>query len=547
MNHSKFPLHKVSAAAPSKSQPVLTTAARTISAVKPKFSKTRPNIAPYGNPQQALKDKGVIDSGCSRNMTGNMSYLYDFEELNRGYVAFGALELMLLKTSRNIRKGLLLLVKDLQLLVILNDDSPIPTRVIDGVVQPIAPTTAEQRLARKNELKARGTLLMALLDKHQLKFNIHKDAKTLMEAIEKRFGGNKETKKKLINQLEILGESISQEDINLKFLRSLPIEWRTHILIWRNKTDLENQSLDDLFNSLKIYEAKVKSSSSTSSTTKNIAFVSSQNTDNTNKSVSAVTSVSAASTKVPIFALPNADTLNADDLEEMDLKWQMAMMTMRARWFLQRTGRNLGANGTTSIGFDMSKMECYNCHRRGNFARDCSVRSYDWSFQAKEEPTMPSWHSPHQVLLVLIMSSMFDCDEMFSSESDVSMPTSPVYDRPFAPLIEDWVSDSEDKSEGEPMPTQKAPSFVHTTKHVKPPRPYVKPVEHSILATNLRQEISKSRGHRNSKNRKACFACKSLTHLIKDWNISYLSDFEEINRGYVAFDGNSKGGKITGK
>nr|GEY40385.1 ribonuclease H-like domain-containing protein [Tanacetum cinerariifolium] len=64
-----------------------------------------------------------------------------------------------------------------------------------GVVQPLAPTTAEQRLARKNELKSHGTSLMALPDKHQLKFNIHKDAKTLMEAIEKRFDGNKETKK----------------------------------------------------------------------------------------------------------------------------------------------------------------------------------------------------------------------------------------------------------------------------------------------------------------------------------------------------------------
>nr|GFA59758.1 ribonuclease H-like domain-containing protein [Tanacetum cinerariifolium] len=76
--------------------------------------------------------------------------------------------------------------------VILNGDSPAPTRVIKGVVQP----------------------------------------------------------------LEILGESLPQEDINLKFLRSLPTEWRTHTLIWRNKTYLEEQSLDDLFNSLKIYEAQ---------------------------------------------------------------------------------------------------------------------------------------------------------------------------------------------------------------------------------------------------------------------------------------------------
>nr|GFC29961.1 ribonuclease H-like domain-containing protein [Tanacetum cinerariifolium] len=79
--------------------------------------------------------------------------------------------------------------------VILNGVSLVPTRIVKGVVQPVAPTTAEQKLARKNELKARGTLLMALPDKHQLKFNSHKDAKTLMEAIEKRFGGNTETKK----------------------------------------------------------------------------------------------------------------------------------------------------------------------------------------------------------------------------------------------------------------------------------------------------------------------------------------------------------------
>nr|GEV12520.1 hypothetical protein [Tanacetum cinerariifolium] len=245
-------------------------------------------------------------------------------------------------------KGLRLLVEDLMLLVqvdaierccllklrlleqsaaevILNGDSPILIRVIEGVIQLVAPTTAEQRLGRKNKLKSRGTLLMALPDKHQLKFNIHKDAKTLMEAIEKQFGGNKETK---------------------KFLRSLPTEWRTHTLIWRNKTDLEEQSLDDLFNSLKIYKAEVKSSSSACTTTPNIAFVPSQNTDNTNKPVSVVASVSAANAKIPVFALPNVDTLSnaviysffasqsnslllnnddlkqidANDLEKMDLK-----------------------------------------------------------------------------------------------------------------------------------------------------------------------------------------------------------------------------------
>nr|GEX22240.1 hypothetical protein [Tanacetum cinerariifolium] len=170
---------------------------------------------------------------------------------------------------------------------------------------------------------------MALPDKYQLKFNIHKDAKSLMEDIEKR-----------------------------------------------NKADLEDQSLDDLFNNLKIYKAEVKSSSSTSYNTQNIAFVSSNNTDSNNETVSVIPSVFTASTKALVSTLTNVDNLSDAVIysffaEEMDLKRQMAMLTLRARRFLQRTGRNLGANGTTFIGFDMSKVECYNCLRRGHFAREC--------------------------------------------------------------------------------------------------------------------------------------------------------------------------------
>nr|GEZ75416.1 ribonuclease H-like domain-containing protein [Tanacetum cinerariifolium] len=318
-----------------------------------------------------------------------------------------------------------------------------------GVVQPVAPITAEQKLARKNELKARGTLLMALPDKHQLKFNSHKDAKTLMEAIEKRFGGNTETKKVqktlLKQQFENFSGS-SSEDANLKFLRSLPSEWKTHTLIWRNKTDLEDKNLDDLFNSLKIYESEVKHSSSLGTESHNLSFVSSTPTNSTNDSVSAAVNVSAVGTKLSASTLLNVDSLSnaviysffasqssspqldnedlkqidVDDLE-MDLKWQMAMLTMRARRFLRKTGRNLGTNGTTSMGFDMNKVECYNCHRKGHFARECrspkdsrrtavanpqrrnvpvetstlnalvsqcdGTGTYDWSYQVEEEPT----------------------------------------------------------------------------------------------------------------------------------------------------------------
>nr|GFA64317.1 hypothetical protein [Tanacetum cinerariifolium] len=328
--------------------------------------------------------------------------------------------------------------------VILNGDSPVPTRLVEGVAQPVAPTTVEQKLARKNKLKARGTLLIALPDKHQLKFNSHKDAKSLMEAIEKRFGGNTETKKvqktllkqqfenfsgsnsesldqihdrlqKLVSQLEIHGVSLSQEDVNLKFLRSLPSEWKTHTLICRNKTDLEDKILDDLFNSLKIYESEVKHSSSQSSDSQNLAFVSTTSADRTNDSVSVAVNVSAVGVKLSASTLPNVDSLSnaviysffasqssSPQLDNEDLK-------------------NLGVNGPTSMGFDMPKVECYNYHRKGHFARECrspkdsrrtavaepqrrsvpvetltsnalvsqcdGTGSYDWSYQVEEEPT----------------------------------------------------------------------------------------------------------------------------------------------------------------
>nr|GEZ72121.1 ribonuclease H-like domain-containing protein [Tanacetum cinerariifolium] len=194
--------------------------------------------------------------------------------------------------------------------VIINGDSHVPIVVVEGAVQPTTILTVEQKLARINELKAHGILLMALPDKHQLKFNSHKDAKTLMEAIEKRFGGNTETRKKLVSQLEIHGVSLSQEDVNLKFLRSLPSEWKTHTLIWRNKANLEEHSLDDLFNSLRIYEAEVKHSSSPGNPSQNIAFVSSSNTDSTTDSVSVATSVSAVCAQLSMYSHLNIDSFS---------------------------------------------------------------------------------------------------------------------------------------------------------------------------------------------------------------------------------------------
>ncbi|GJW81903.1 putative ribonuclease H-like domain-containing protein [Tanacetum coccineum] len=296
--------------------------------------------------------------------------------------------------------------------VIVNGDSPPPKRNVDGVEQTYPLTTAEEKLARKNELKARGTLLMALPNEHQLNFNTYKCAKTLVEAIEKRFGGNKESKKtqktllkeqyenfngsssegldqtydrlqKLISQLENLGETISQEDMNLKFLRSLLSEWKTHTLIWRNKPNLNTLSMDDLYNNLIIYETEVKGSSSSNQNSQNLAFVSSNNSGSSNQAHGSNSANNDSMSDVVIYSffanqsnspqLYNEDLqqIGADDLEEMDLKWQMAMLTMRARRFLNKNGRKISANGSKTIGFNKSKVKCYNCQKRGHFAREC--------------------------------------------------------------------------------------------------------------------------------------------------------------------------------
>nr|GEX47366.1 hypothetical protein [Tanacetum cinerariifolium] len=410
--------------------------------------------------------------------------------------------------------------------VILNGDSPAPTRVVEGVLQPVAPTTAKQKLARKNELKARGTLLMALPDKHQLKFNSHKDAKTLMEAIKKRFGGSTETKKV---QKTLLKQQY--ENFTGSSLESLD-QIHDRLQKLRNKTDLDEYSLDDLFNSLKIYEAEVKHSSSTGTTTQNLDFVFTSNTNSTTESVSAAASVFAICANIHVSSLPNIDS---DDYEEMDLNWQMAMLIMRARQFLQRTGRNLRVNGPTSLGFDMYKVKCYICYKKGHFTRECrspkdsrrnsvaepqkrslpvetsifnalvsqcdGVRSYEWSFQAEEKPA-------NYALMDFSSSSSSSDNETDHLAFNVQLsPTKPEQDlshtnRPIAPIIEGWVSNSEDESETKAP--QIIPSFVKSTEQVKSPSPFVPHVETSIPAATPNPKMAQptARNHARRGNHK---------------------------------------------
>nr|GEU87885.1 hypothetical protein [Tanacetum cinerariifolium] len=438
--------------------------------------------------------------------------------------------------------------------VILNGDSPVPTRVVNGVLQPVAPITAEQKLARKNELKARGTLLMALPDKHQLKFNSHKDAKTLMEAIEKRFGGNTETKKvqktllkqqyknfigsssesldqihdrlqKFINQLEIHGVSLSQEDS------------------FQEEEEPANYALMALSSSSSSSDNEVVSCSKTCSK----AYAQLQShydklTANFRKLKFDVISYQTCleSVEARLLVYKQNELVFEEDLKLLKLEVQLrdnALVNLKQTLEKAEQERD-------DLKLKLEKFQTFSTNLTELLASQTNAK------------TCLGYNSQ------VFTRAMFDCNDYLSSESDESWPPNSLYDRfqssdgyhvvhlPYtgtfmppkpdlvfnnaptdvetdhpaftvklsptkpdqdlsltnrssAPIIEDWVSDSEDKSEIKTP--QNVPSFVQTTEQVKSPR---HPFQHAKTSIPPKSAIPKPTSNGKRRNRKACFVCK---------------------------------------
>ncbi|GKF06955.1 hypothetical protein Tco_0037623, partial [Tanacetum coccineum] len=124
-------------------------------------------------------------------------------------------------------------------------------------------------------------------------------------------------------------EKLSQENVNQKLLRSLSPEWNTHVVVWRNKADLDTLSMDDLYNNLKVYEPEVKGvSSSISTTSTQVNAANSTNIDNLSDAVIYAFFTSQPSS--PKLIHEDLQQIYPDDMEEIDLRWQMAILTMRA-------------------------------------------------------------------------------------------------------------------------------------------------------------------------------------------------------------------------
>ncbi|GKE22702.1 ribonuclease H-like domain-containing protein [Tanacetum coccineum] len=260
---------------------------------------------------------------------------------------------------------------------------------------------------------------MALPEDHLAKFHKMTDAKEMWDAIKSRFGGNDESKKmqkyirsnnltnhciqhmeglqkviqfqkSLLSQLEIHGAGVSTEDANQKFLRSLPSAWSQVSLIMRTKPGVDSLSFDDLYNNLRVFESDIKGSTASSSSPQNVAFVS-ENTSSTNDVSTAycVPNLSGQNSKYeqtssysllanqsscPQLDHEDLEQIDEYDLEEMDLKWQVAMISMRMKKFYKKTGRKLQFDAKEPVGFDKTKVECYNCHKTGHFARECRIK-----------------------------------------------------------------------------------------------------------------------------------------------------------------------------
>nr|GEX54796.1 ribonuclease H-like domain-containing protein [Tanacetum cinerariifolium] len=456
--------------------------------------------------------------------------------------------------------------------VILNGDSPIPTRIVEGVLQPVAPTTAEQKLAKKNELKAHDNEDLKQIDVDDLEEMDLRWQMAMLTMRARRFLQN--TGKNLcangptsigfdMSKVECYNchrkgcfarECRSPKDSRRNSAaepqgRTVPIylaeeepanyalmafsfsssssDNETHSLIWRNKADLEEQSLDDLFNSLKIYEVEVKHSSSTGTTTQNLAFVSLSNTDSITESLSA-----AVCAKMPVSSLPNVDSLsNARRSLQIMLLWPFHF---RALLLIMRFQPSDGYHAFPPP-----------------YTRTFMPPKPDFVFN-----TTPT-----------------------AVETDHSAFT---------------VSDSEDESKTKAP--QIVPSFVQSSEQVKSPRHSVQHVETSILIATPKPTSLQPASSGKRRNRKACFVSRNVTqprhakpfvtkskspirrhitrspspktsnsppkvtavkapvgnpqHALKDkgvidsgcsrhmtGNMSYLSNFKELNGGYVAFGG----------
>nr|GEV97354.1 retrovirus-related Pol polyprotein from transposon TNT 1-94 [Tanacetum cinerariifolium] len=393
--------------------------------------------------------------------------------------------------------------------------------VSGGAEATVPPKTAIEKIVRRNELKAKSTMLFSIPDEHLLKFHGIKYAKTLWEAIK----------------------------------TSLPPAWNTHTLIMRKTSDLDTLSMDDLYNNLKVYEAEIKGQSSSNSNSQNNGNsfnpVAETITDDASTSTGPVTIKKKAKKKndvkarsMLLMALPNEHLMTFNQYK--DAKTLFAAIETRFVW------RNKLDLDTISLNDLYKNFKIVEQEIRGT-TRDIKIKDSEIVVLKSKlekisnekdalQTKIEKFENASQSLDKLIRSQVTDNSKKglgyFDEPSVQSYEVKPievvtkkssvkiyalVKENNGAPLSEDWESDDEDEVESPPEKERKtiAPS-VDKVK-VEIPKQNDKPARRPVKYAEI-----------------------YITQKPKG-NILYLTDFKEFNGGYVAFGGGDKGGKITGK
>nr|GEW92122.1 hypothetical protein [Tanacetum cinerariifolium] len=394
---------------------------------------------------------------------------------------------------------------------------------------------------RRNDVKARTTLLLALPNEHQLRFSKYETAQELWGAILKTFGGNeatKKTKKNLLKQqygnfkaegpetleqtfnrlqaivshLEFMNVEIEQDDLNQKYLTSLAPKW---LIIPAASTQVSTASAD-------VAAANISHDTV-------CAYIASQSNGSQIK-------------------YEDITQIDEDDIKEIDIKWNIALLSMRADRFWKKTGKKITIQGTDVAGFDKSKVECFNCHKIGHFTRECRApRSqdrgrreiykqgskeeesapkalmaidgigWDWSYMANEKENhalVADDEAPTEFALMAKSSSSFKNEVFDDSFCFKSCRKNTDSLNTKITKLNEALSDSD------------SPKIIKTNKVEtarKPPVRYAEMYRNTSKSPNVRGNWNNLKSQQLGKDflmkNKACFKCGHFDHLAYDCGV----------------------------
>ncbi|GKA64861.1 putative ribonuclease H-like domain-containing protein [Tanacetum coccineum] len=274
----------------------------------------------------------------------------------------------------------------------------------DGRVIILPPTTADEHIVVQRESKARTTLLQSIPDDYVADFYYIDDARDIWNAVKARFGGNAKSKKmrksmlkqeflefriseseglhkgydrmqKILSQLNQLKAKPDDEDINLKFLelKTLEIDIKGYSTHSSSQSPSHSAFVSTTSTSKKMSYAESPSfSSSTTYSAPSSSKARSHSSGNVLQDV--LHSLVAESEPEQQVAYEDFEQIDKLDLEEMDIKWQMAMLSVRVNKFEKKAGRKIEFDKKEAARFNKKAVRCYKCQQKGHFARECRAK-----------------------------------------------------------------------------------------------------------------------------------------------------------------------------